>query len=764
LQIPFSRLYDGICDCCDGADEPLDMIPCPNVCDALLAQSRQERARLQQAFTQGSAQRAAHVAVFDRTVAQATAQVTQATGDAFFVEQSLQQIRDKVTAYQVRVLDDRLEAAKQVSVAVATLEPQPVSALLNTEHSLRGLLEPLTNEEVVWFIIHACQMAGEMNFAGTDMNSEKRQQQKTCVPLRLAGLDAAVWWEAGNYSLTQINMSEDAEDSPEQTSLAELLDYNLRHGENDQRWNSVNVPAKKGGKHDKKGGKHGRRLMEEDFDDYDEEEERMLLEEEYEDRMNDDDFMGDEDYDDEYGAFGKEDDEDDDVDDAKEPYDEAKTKREEMRTLIQSRSFSQSRVSFLERSAEVVGKIKKILEASDEDKIKKMAEASDENTDNSEVGDGEDSEKQVETDEPEAEAVEESPPAVDKEALSTLQSTLRKREKQVNRGFDYASSAKVLLDEVNVKSLESPERVRALLNQLAVGTLNHGQLSSVHVWQLLQAVVPELSNADTNSDAQTCQSPWAGLCPPKSVTRKNARVNIPVDAILKSAESFCERRNISSELGFPTAGAYCAADSGDELPTETPDGYYGYYEIYPRGTHDVLAHVFRDLSLQEDTAARAELYEAEKEVEKLDNDRKEHEAKQKDAQQLIDGKESNQFGVDGELYELRNTCHSMTEGKYEYELCLFGAAHQRDKGSKQGGTGLGGWIGAEVDEETGQRIWKWGNGAKCWNGPPRSATAHVTCGAVTKVLTADEPDTCRYAMTVESPVACDENFRIQNNL
>jgi hypothetical protein len=743
FQIPFSRLYDGICDCCDGADEPLDMIPCPNMCEALLAESRAKQARLQQAYQVGSEQRAAHVAAYEQTVQTSVAQGEQAVADEGLVDKDLQQIRDNVVRYKVQVLDERLDKATKTAVAVATTQMLPMKAIVPTEHSYRGLLEPLTDEELVWFIVHACQMAGEMNLA----SDATQAPQKTCIPLRLAGLDAAVSWASGddNYTLTRVGEG----DSPEKRSMAELLDYNLRHGENDKKWK---LEVKK------ESEKHGRRLTEVYPDEHDEDED-------YRDMMNDDNaYMGEDYGDDEFGAFGNGDEDGNDAmakeDDANDG--EAKKKREEMRVLIQSRSFSQSRVSFLERSSEVVGNVKKMLEVSD----KKVLEDLDNDTDNSEGGDSEgdgEAENQEETDESEAKAeVEEESPPVDPQFLPMVESTLSLRGKLVNRGFDYASSAKVLLDEVNVKSLESPKLVRTILNQLAVGTLNHGQLSSLHVLQLLQEVVPELSNADsdaTNSDAQTCRSPWAGLCPPTSVTRKDALVNIPVDAILKAAESFCE-----TQLSSESSASACAADSGDELPTDTSDGYYGYYQIWPRGADDVLAHIFRDLSLQEDTAARADLYEAEKVVNKLESDRKELDKKKREAQELIDGKESSQFGVDGELYALRNTCHNVVEGKYVYEVCLFGEAHQRDKGTTQGGTGLGQWIGAEVEEGTGRRIWKWGNGAKCWNGPQRSATAYVTCGAETKILTADEPDTCRYALTAESPVACDENFRIQNNL
>ena len=72
---------------------------------------------------------------------------------------------------------------------------------------------------------------------------------------------------------------------------------------------------------------------------------------------------------------------------------------------------------------------------------------------------------------------------------------------------------------------------------------------------------------------------------------------------------------------------------------------------------------------------------------------------------------------------------------------------------------MGKWNGVEFDEETGQRILKWTGGVKCWNGPQRSATAYVTCGAETKVLLADEPDTCRYVLQMESHIACDDTFK-----
>ena len=112
---------------------------------------------------------------------------------------------------------------------------------------------------------------------------------------------------------------------------------------------------------------------------------------------------------------------------------------------------------------------------------------------------------------------------------------------------------------------------------------------------------------------------------------------------------------------------------------------------------------------------------------------------------------------------MRDTCHKIESGKYEYELCIFGKATQRDIGQKSGGTNLGSWYKVQTDDD-GQRTLLWHKGTKCWNGPMRSAEVVVTCGRLTKILTADEPETCRYVFTMESPIACDEKFKISNSL
>jgi protein kinase C substrate 80K-H len=123
----------------------------------------------------------------------------------------------------------------------------------------------------------------------------------------------------------------------------------------------------------------------------------------------------------------------------------------------------------------------------------------------------------------------------------------------------------------------------------------------------------------------------------------------------------------------------------------------------------------------------------------------------------------NKYGDNGELYALKDECLSYDTGKYVYEICLHGGSKQKE-GKSSGGTDLGRWTGASLDEASGQRVWKWENGQRCWNGPARSATARVTCGATTRVLSVEEPEICKYELQVESYIACDEAFRAAHNL
>ena len=122
---------------------------------------------------------------------------------------------------------------------------------------------------------------------------------------------------------------------------------------------------------------------------------------------------------------------------------------------------------------------------------------------------------------------------------------------------------------------------------------------------------------------------------------------------------------------------------------------------------------------------------------------------------------STEYGIEGELYAFKDTCHKLEYGKYKYKVCITGKATQREIGQGgSGGTHLGSWkAGAAYINENGQRTFKWEGGTRCWNGPDRSVEVTVTCDANTRLLTANEPETCQYAFTMEIPIGCDGGGR-----
>jgi len=114
------------------------------------------------------------------------------------------------------------------------------------------------------------------------------------------------------------------------------------------------------------------------------------------------------------------------------------------------------------------------------------------------------------------------------------------------------------------------------------------------------------------------------------------------------------------------------------------------------------------------------------------------------------------FGVDGEWKKLQGLCLSKESGEYTYEVCLFGDATQRGGGTNSLGK-YSSWSKASNTKPGDPRYYQtqhYTNGAKCWNGPERSVTLHLSCGTENKILTVAEPEKCEYHMTATTPALC----------
>ena len=554
-------------------------------------------------------------------------------------------------------------------------------------------------------MVHACQLAGEMT------EQPYATTMSTCVPLRLAGLATGVAWEAKTYQLVRLNG-----DKANLPALADVVHANLESPDRPQWRVKVEVVS-----NDNNGGdddEEGRRRLDEDFgtDDYyphedfyhgdadeDEDEEERMLREQRQRRYNRPTTTSDGDGD--------------------------SSQKESQTAWVKEQAFSVPRVRFLARSDALLARLDELTKDEEDD--------------------DKDEEKEGEPKEGEVKEKIAPPEGFDPMAVPMLRTQIQRRRDAIEKGISYAVSARVLLQNVED---------RDILEYLVYGVWYYGRLSAWHMWQVYQGVVPELGG--TVADAQSCRAVWA--CPPAAATRHVGReqVMMPPAFFVEVADEYC-RSMSSKEID---AASVCGADDGS-IPAEVTDGMYGYYVVKPRSGNDAANVLFEGLAWETDESEEyskvKSLLETKEDLENKKSDAEREIKKIKDV--LGENKDgTNKYGENGELYSLRDTCLEITAGKYVYELCMFKSSKQKE-GNQSGGTNLGQWTGSSLTED-GQRVWAWENGTKCWNGPKRSAWAYLTCGATTKIISADEPETCKYVFEVESHIACDETYRVQNDL
>lgn len=105
------------------------------------------------------------------------------------------------------------------------------------------------------------------------------------------------------------------------------------------------------------------------------------------------------------------------------------------------------------------------------------------------------------------------------------------------------------------------------------------------------------------------------------------------------------------------------------------------------------------------------------------------------------------FGPGAAFYKLDGQCFDVKVQKYTYSVCPYGSA-------KQDQTSLGSWSGFQ-DEYTKMLFT---GGATCWNGPQRTMTVTLECGATNALHSVDEPSKCQYSAVLQTPAVCDDLF------
>ena len=332
-------------------------------------------------------------------------------------------------------------------------------------------------------------------------------------------------------------------------------------------------------------------------------------------------------------------------------------------------------------------------------------------------------------------------------SIQKLQNYLHKSLKQIESGETVAELTKALLDRFIVYRNVNDSDLMAL----ATGVIFHSSISSADLVEVIYNVVPDFVLPKEN-DQNVCVNVLCRADLPV-VQRK---VQIPPSSLLSKYDERCQERvGLSSNV--------CMKDISDnlEIPQNIEDGYLNYFSFAQRNKADPLTEFFEPLSLLSENVYFQHEFEhmhyLKEQLEPLQE-------KVKNLPNELGGRD-NKYGASGEFYALRDSCHSVNVAKYEYEICFHGKAHQREAvgGTHKGGTSLGRWTGYSYED--GQIVLNFSGGQRCWNGPSRSATVKLTCGGKgTRLVSVEEPETCRYAMEMESYIACDDTFARTHSL
>ncbi|KAG5421038.1 hypothetical protein I9W82_000128 [Candida metapsilosis] len=135
--------------------------------------------------------------------------------------------------------------------------------------------------------------------------------------------------------------------------------------------------------------------------------------------------------------------------------------------------------------------------------------------------------------------------------------------------------------------------------------------------------------------------------------------------------------------------------------------------------------------------------ELDQEIEKLEQELERLQTKI----QIIKDNLSSDYGPDDILRAYDQTTISKDLGGYNYRINLLQGISQDDI-----------FIGKFKEIKDGKISYD--QGARCWNGPKRSATVEFACGKGPELVSVSEPEKCHYYFTIEGESWCDENTRL----
>jgi len=710
LLLPFSHINDGICDCCDGTDEPNGM--CEDVCDEVLKYERDAQLQKQHDFTRGYQRRQHALAEF----AQFRDETDESIHQLEYTERPVLEMKNEGLTTQII----------QLSMDANATYRKLLSGLVNQNRKSMEFVNALTLAELSELIVAVCHLTGEAHNSRED-----------CLDLKDAASDVGYGWNDNLSTAHALRTADDyarfwfgdgTEEPNSNKQKKKNKNKNKHKHKNKNKSPSMDTIVVEETPHVPRllFLSHAKNVMVEHLQPLIDE--GKTTDDDEKDDQPDDDDDGDDDH--EHRHDMNDDDDRDDDDD--------------------------------------------IGHNDDDDDLDRDF---DEYVDDP-VEDREEEPVSVE-EEPESEQ-----PAIDPLALQMVYNNFQDSITKIQNGVKVGKSARAMMDSfreltepdtkevtVGLPAYTDSQTLRDDLALIAAELLILSNIQQEDLLEILYSILPE-AQADTHlqNNPNECQADTDDIhkeCASHShksncvmsgpYMRNNIQIP-PFNTVIKRHVR-CQKR-----LKSPPVVTYLPGLSLDiSIPASIPDGYLEYYQFQPR----VEGH---DFDNEKSFAALINEKETtQTTINNLQGMMRENLALLNDLQIQIDGFETeiggdpNIYGQDGILYSLKGNCVSLeTGGKYVYELCPFEKAHQRDIGKTSGGTNLGKWHGFEQSNNRPALVFK--DGDKCWNGPKRSAWIFPICGPETKLISADEPETCKYEFVMETPIACDEIYARDHGL
>jgi len=752
LKLPLSRVNDGICDCCDGSDEVPSTTTtstsstitnkCPDNCDVVLAAEREARQKVINDYNIGSQKRLDSISQYKQWYADS--------------ESKVEQMKNVELNTMEREYHDTIKKIKDSKYALAINWMTTIDTTVNQNIFIKELfsIDEYDSSNLSSFIIGLCKISGEL--------SNENVANDRCVAFDRASLDIGYLWEYGSSDDEELpNYTTVGDDIPDLIAYTEKII--LRLDGKDTVKDRVKSNNKKVDK------RPADPLLDSSGDDpygddwHDEHD--YHYDDDYVERDDEFDEYNEESVEDEGDATEEKDEEEDtegcdmicpmDVHEcpdgkfkSRDPCNDCDFEQCEggddkqlsanerlLKSLLDDVPLDRS--LFKKQSDMLLKKIS-VFEEEAKEAAEEAAESAAEADGEGDNGDDESSKGAEDiTEEEEASSNE-----VDPMAYRMVKTSIKKHLANIYRGETAArSTARFIASMID---REGDQALQIALRQLAIMTIYHSCVSVEDLAELIFSTAKSLRSA---ADDSPCPTSWDAMCSPST-----KQSEYPPSFIVEAAQRRCKQRSTSGVCPL-----VAQVDNEVDIPASISDGYYNYYAPQTCNSDDGMTKHFTSIdSLHQKPT---EIKDLNKQKDDIDRKKKSLTKKIEDLERdLVGGEGGNsKYGVGGELYSMRDTCFKVESGKYEYETCIFGKATQRDIGQTSGGTNLGNY--EKIEFENGVRTLKWGGGTKCWNGPVRSAEVEVTCGAETKLLTANEPDTCRYVFTMESPIGCDDTFK-----